>query len=1152
MALDFGVLGPIEVRRDGRQISIGGRQQRRVLATLIADAGRVVSIERLVDAVWPDGAPDGARRTVMTYISRLRLALGDAHVATQDPGYRFATADESIDAVRFERLVARAAYSPPTESITLIETALGLWRGEAFGEFSTDWWALPHAARLHELRLVATEQRAESLLTVGDDRVVPELEALIAAYPLRERFVGQLMRAYDLSGRQADALRTYNAYRSGLAEQTGLDPSATLRQLEAEILSGRISTEDSTRIRRGYVLGDVLGAGAYGTVYRSAQPGVGREVAVKVIRSELADSPGFVGRFEAEAQLVAHLEHPHVVPLYDFWREPGGAYLVFRLLRGGSCRDLLTRDGALSFDRVDRLVAEVGDALQAAHAAGVVHRDVKAANVLFDEAGNAYLTDFGIAARASRRAGRSNVRGLLPTEPRDDQYSFAAMIWELLAGVPPFDAASTAAVLNGMALRPVGPLPAHCADVADGLTAVLQRATATDPADRFDDISHLLAAWRSARRARDVRVDALAVARQEADRHQPAGLLLPRRALANPYIGLRSFGEADARHFHGRAALTARLVTTVLDHRFVTVVGASGSGKSSLLFAGLVPRLREAGVRVCSMVPGDDPLAHLELALRAVAVEEFDSGGVAEMVGAVAAQQRSRLVVVIDQLEELWTLTDATTREQLLEGVAAIAAGADDTDIGIVVTIRADFFDRPLGHLTLGPIVGSNTWAVTPMSTAELHEAVIAPAAALGIGFEPGLDQAIIADVAGQPASLPLLQFTLADLFERRADVITRAAYESIGGIAGAIATRAEQQFGTLDERGQDAARRLFLRLVVPGDGSEDTRRRARHGELAADAVAVAERFEAARLLVADRDVATREPTVEIAHESLLRSWPRLRGWLAEDRVLLHQLQHVGSAASEWSLAGRPESELYRGSRLDAAERSMATRPAQFTDLEREFLIASRRATDAAAHRQQRARRRLRVGFAATSVALAVALAASGVAFMQRRNADTQANAADVARLVSLSQSLTGTRRDVSLLLAVEAARRSPGAATTSALLAAVSSDPSFLGELRTGTQAGGDLVYGPDGRSLFANPRRPGAAPVRIDLTSGHVDQLAVAGLDRETAVRAFVPVDEQSALVALADDGGGVHPVELVDLGDGSIRRQSSFVGVGMNVSL
>ena len=288
--------------------------------------------------------------------------LGDGVVITVEPGYRIEPGDDAVDAVRFEGLVDRSRRVPPSQAIAVLDQALGLWHGPAYGEFADEWWALPHATRLDELRLVATEERIDALLAVGDcSRAVADLEALIPAHPLRERLVAQLMRAYDAEGRQAEALRTFQDHRERLADQTGLDPGATLTTLERSIILGTEPAPAGVdRTLRGYVLGDVLGEGAFGTVYRSVQPGVDREVAVKVIRADRADDPAFVQRFEAEAQLVARLEHPHIVPLYDFWREPGGAYLVFRLLRGGSARDALLAEGAWSLERVSRLVDEVG------------------------------------------------------------------------------------------------------------------------------------------------------------------------------------------------------------------------------------------------------------------------------------------------------------------------------------------------------------------------------------------------------------------------------------------------------------------------------------------------------------------------------------------------------------------------------------------------------------------------------------------------------------------------------------------------------------------------------------------------------------------------------------------------------------------------
>ncbi|HEY7625662.1 MAG TPA: BTAD domain-containing putative transcriptional regulator, partial [Ilumatobacteraceae bacterium] len=685
MELGFGVLGPIEVSRGGAPIVLGGPQQRRIVAALVAERGRVVPVERLVDVAWPDVPPDGARRTVMSYVSRLRLVIGDGVVLTQDPGYRLDVAPEAIDADRFERLVEQARAAPPTQAISLVDQALQMWRGRAYGEFADEWWAIPHSSRLEELRIVAAELRAEALIATGaHDRAVAELEGLTKAYPLRERCVAQLMNAYDASGRQAEALREYARYREHLADETGLDPSQTLRDLETSILTGRARRDGVSHSTRGYVLGEVLGEGGFATVYRSIQPGIGREVAVKVIRAELADDRTFVSRFEVEAQLVAHLEHPHIVPLHDFWREPGGAYLVLRLLRGGSALDAMRRDGAWAIERVDRFVNEIGEALSCAHSAGVVHRDVKPSNVLFDEAGNAYLSDFGIAAtipqyatwdRAASAMGNVATLGspmyaapeqFMAAEPsaRGDQYSLAVMAWELLAGVPAFDDGTAATLLRTKAERSLRSMHVVRPDLPPELDGVLQRAAAPSPEDRFDSVDQFVEMWSASLRTRlaiSSNYPATALAASEKLIRSPSSVASA-SAVSNPYRGLRAFGEADARHFYGRETVADELFEQVRTNPFVTVVGGSGSGKSSLVAAGLVPRLRAAGMRVSVMVPSDDPVTQLREALRAVAVAEPPAGGVADIVKSVVGEDAAPMVLVVDQLEELWTLAGEQER----------------------------------------------------------------------------------------------------------------------------------------------------------------------------------------------------------------------------------------------------------------------------------------------------------------------------------------------------------------------------------------------------------------------------------------------------------------------------------------------------------
>ena len=255
------------------------------------------------------------------------------------------------------------------------------------------------------------------------------------------------------------------------------------------------------RLLRGYMVHDVLGEGASGRVFAATQPGTNREVAIKAIRPDLANDPEFIQRFEAEAQLVARLEHPHIVPLYDYWREPGGAYLVFRLLLGGTAFAAMVNDGPFSVARVSRLVEEVGGALLAAHTAGVVHCDIKPSNVLFDEAGNAYLSDFGIAV-TSTMLGQAGERTRAYAAPelvdrcgdtvRSDIFSFGCMLWELLAGRSPLSVVQPAGRWRLPSLA--GTLSEPC----EALDAVLARATSSDPEVRFESMAELIVAWRDA------------------------------------------------------------------------------------------------------------------------------------------------------------------------------------------------------------------------------------------------------------------------------------------------------------------------------------------------------------------------------------------------------------------------------------------------------------------------------------------------------------------------------------------------------------------------------------------------------------------------------------------------------------------------------
>jgi WD40 repeat protein len=481
----------------------------------------------------------------------------------------------------------------------------------------------------------------------------------------------------------------------------------------------------------------------------------------------------------------------------------------------------------------------------------------------------------------------------------------------------------------------------------------------------------------------------------------------------------------------------------------------------------------------------------------------------------VVDEAESELVLVVDQFEEVWTLANGDDRARFVALLAGLVAD-ESMNLRVVCAIRADFFDRPLSEPQLGSLVARNSFAVTPMTAAELSEAVREPANAAAVAFEPGLDAEIVADVIGQPASLPLLQFALAELYERRQGArIPSAAYRAMGGVAGAVAARAETVFDGLDAHGQREARRLFSRLVTPGIGAEDTRRRARRSDLPDTANTIADQFVTHRLLVVDHDPATREPTLDIAHEALLVRWPRLREWLEDDREQLLLMQHLSQAAQEWNDAGRRESDLYRGPRLEIAGEISDAGNVIFAPSEDEFLSASRAAHEAERAREtarvaQQARQnsRLRRALAVAAVTLLAALVAGGLALNQRNRIDVEraladrraqeataardeaeglraladrraddataaSHEADIARLVAQSQSDSRLSPTRALLLAAEAYNREQSWRTAGALQTAIASVPKgTLGYLEgigsfSDVEHGKSVIVGRDGDAL-------------------------------------------------------------------------------------
>jgi WD40 repeat protein len=437
-----------------------------------------------------------------------------------------------------------------------------------------------------------------------------------------------------------------------------------------------------------------------------------------------------------------------------------------------------------------------------------------------------------------------------------------------------------------------------------------------------------------------------------------------------PYRGLEVFNEADAKFFFGRAATTQHLVETLRPVRFLAVLGPSGSGKSSLVRAGLLPALKAGALphsgdwAYISLTPGPHPLHELALKIAALAKSGDLVGSAREMLNSLESDERSlhlrvglslaghpresRYFFLIDQFEELFTLCRSQDeRLKFIENIryATTLAGGQTT---VVLAMRADFLARAAESDGLAEMISGRDFVINSMDEVGLRQAIEEPARLVGFTFETGLVERIIKDIGREPGALPLLEHALLQLFERADDnrMMTQGSYDKIGGVQGAIAKRADEIFGALTSQQQEIARRVLLRLTQPGNGTEDTRRRSAMDELLTrgdDRPAledVVEKLTDARLLTTSADVRGIQQ-VDVAHEALIRGWPLLRRWIDESRAALRVHRRVTEASAEWRERERDPSVLYRGARLAEVIDWRKDNDDALNDLEREFLDAS-------------------------------------------------------------------------------------------------------------------------------------------------------------------------------------------------------------------
>jgi serine/threonine protein kinase/formylglycine-generating enzyme required for sulfatase activity len=755
-----------------------------------------------------------------------------------------------------------------------------------------------------------------------------------------------------------------------------------------------------------YRLVRLLGRGAMGNVYLARDALLDRPVAVKFVQA--AEDPAARARFFEEARAIARLQHPNVVAIYRVAEVAGHPYLVSEYVRGRPLNEL---GRPVSSRQVLELALDLARGLAAAHRCGVLHRDVKPANAMLADDGRAKLLDFGLARvidspaveepvappreRSNARAhepldvveatpslpvrwsagetitytGRAVALGSLPVrrmdqligtplymapelwrgEPatrRSDLYALGVLLYELLTGATPHRGVPLAVLGEVIQQRDPPRLGDLTPDVDPALAAIVDRLVERDAGARFTS------------------ADALMVALEECAA-PTATISVPD---GNPYRGLAAFESAHGSLFFGRRGEIRELVDRVRSEAFVVVAGDSGTGKSSLCRAGVLPWLVDNdGWSRVDVVPGRHPVRSLAAALATwsgtdeatlEALLRDTPDAVARAIRHQAATPTDRpgrrLLLFVDQLEELLTLSELDEARVVAAALAALAVRVPS--VRVLATGRSDFLSRLAMLPGLGEEMSRGLYFLRPLTGERIREVIVRPAAIKGVAFESeALVDTLVEQTEQAPGGLPLLQFTLAEVWDSR-DASTRTiradSLAALGGVAGALTRHADRLLAGLEADEKAAARRILLRLVT----TEGTRARRPESELLTDGSerAALEVLVRGRIVVANH---VQHGAYEIAHEALLVSWSTLQDWLRNGAAEHAARIRVEQAAADWERSGRSRDLLWGRRRL-AATSALDLEPMAPRELE--FLATSRRAT---------VRTRM-LGLAATAIAV--------------------------------------------------------------------------------------------------------------------------------------------------------------------------------------
>lgn len=796
--------------------------------------------------------------------------------------------------------------------------------------------------------------------------------------------------------------------------------------------------------------------GGLGETHRAWDEKLDCEVVVKRIRLDEvlageslskdseAQRKSLVKAFEREIEILKGLrEKPGIINLYDggfFTDQVTGhemPYYVMHSVRGKTLDDYV-KAHMLDVGQRLKLLGQACRAVEGLHKERLVHGDIKPANLLVDDEGRVLVIDLGLARvfapwEPSLLAGTP---GYLAPEQvshdfgeisfTTDVYAFGVIAYELLTEQSPLELPNFTQEPEAFCRVLCEDLPLqlgghHTAYKDTSMERIVARALAKQPRERCE----------------------LAVLRAEVENFEPKQVIVPRSfALTrNPYRGLQSFREGDSDHFFGRNRLIAKLSDQIRQEPFVPIVGASGSGKSSVVFAGVVPRLRkEETWLIGSMRPKDGLVETLATRLELMADEqsvsqatEHGKQSIVQLVTTLGERYPAKhLVFIVDQFEELYTL-DYTSREQerfLSALIEAVGTQPRPPYFTLVITLRVDFLEHRSRDVLFQQLLEADHKIFRAMNPNELREAIEKPAEREGVSLADGLTERILSDMGRSAGGLPLLEFALTRLWEKEQEApcgaLSHDAYDEIGGIGGALKRYAGGVFDSLDSGKKARMRSVLLQLVGMHEAHRAVRRTVNLKELDEADWAMVRLLASHRLVVIQQkkyhlsgDKA--EDSAELVHEALIDEWAPLKRWIGVEHEFLVWREGMRQSMKGWHQT-RENEALLRGSHLIQAETNLSEHRDKLTEEERRYIKESLR--------KKKRRRQYVLIFLIVGVLFLTAIA--GIGFRLRDKAEQERDKAEQERgkvLVGQSLYLANHSRqqidagniELGILLALEA-----------------------------------------------------------------------------------------------------------------------------------